>query len=438
MKYLSLLLVSLGIFIIACNDPINIGSEILDQENNEVTLDTLPVSAITTSEDTVISFTENVGNSVYMVGNLDDPIYGQTQATMYFNAVLLGTFQDELKDASLVDSVVMIFEYDTVGQYGQDNIVHDLELFELSEPLGEFDVLSDTLFSTSELEVVPTPRWSGQAFVNHTDSITIGDYLQDTSGLRVEAELRIPLDKEVWTDLFADQTEDIDNDLFSQIVPGFALTSSTSNSLIGINIGLNTVVSNSSRIIFYYRDDEGERNVYGIPLGPIRHNQVLHDDSGSALASDRQAIDPEILYIQPQGGAEIEVDLAALLDEEPFILNSAQIELTVVDPMDGSFRIPDLLNVTFRIEGEEFSVVDFSNISRFDGSPEQVVEDGETLVQYTMDITGHVGLILNGDVEDTKIRIITSPRAFVPTRTRVYGPQSEVHPLVMKIIKTNP
>ncbi len=439
MKYLSLLLVSLGILIVACNDPINIGSDILDQENSEVSLDLLPIEAITTSEDKVISFTENVSNSLYMVGNLDDSTYGRTEATVYFSVNLIGDFVNELKDASLVDSVVLVLEYDTLGRYGADNIVHDLELLQLSEPFSNFDMTTDTLFSDSELETEATPFWSGQALINQTDSIFIGDYLQDTTGFRVSAELRIALEKEKWTDLFADQPGTIDEDLFSQIVPGFALRSSTNNSIFGVDIGANATISSSSRIIFHYRNNEGERNVYATPLGLTRHNQILHDDSGSALETDRQEMDQERLYIQPQGGAEIEIDLAALLDQEPFILNSAQIELTVVDPIDEDFRIPNLLNVTFRGEsGDEFSIIDFTNITRFGGSPEEVTEDGETLTRYTMDITGHVNLILDGNVEDTKIRVIPTPRAFVPTRTRVFGPNSAESPLIVKIIKTNP
>ena len=438
MKYCSLLLISLGMLIFACNDPIGIGSGILDEGDTDVAVDTIPITAFTAFTDSVVSLSLDSLTTLYRVGNLEDGIYGSTEAITYFNASLVGSLPSELRDEDLVDSVVLILGYDTLGRYGADGLNHDLELLQTVEPLNNFDRFSDTLFSTDEIEVESTPIWSGQAFVSHTDSLVIGDYLQDTLGQMIGPQLRIPLDVEEWTDLLASRSFPLSSSDFSELLPGFALRSSTPNSVIGLELNNQTNLR-TSRILFHYRADT-VRRVFALPLGGIRHTQTIYDDTGSELGEERIKDDQEILYLQPQGNAEIEIDISALLDQGEFILNSGRLELTVVDPLDPTRPIPELLRATYMQDGQEFSVIDFAtnNSVRFDGGPSQTTVNGEVAYVYTLDLSGHLNFVLDGLITDTTIRVFTSPRENIPNRTRIFGPNHPTHPLVLKAITTRP
>ena len=450
MKYPILFLISLGMLVFACSDPIDIGSEIIDPGNTNVSVDTIPITAriIQTSE--VPSLVDNLVNNIYRVGNLEDDVYGTTAATSFFSATLLGSLPVELADENALDSVIMILGYDTLGRYCADNVLHDLELFQASEALNDFAFESDTLFSFEDVAVESTPIWSGQKLINHEDSLTIGDYIEDTLGQMIAAELRIALDTEDWTTLFASQTDSITQDLFSQIVPGFSLESSTQNSMIGLSLA-NAFDSGLSRLFFYYREQDTIRRIFGVPLGDFRHTQTIHNDTGSELATARATDEPDLLYLQPQGDAEIEIDLSEIFNQDPFILNSAKLELTVADPVDIDKPVPESLLATIMADGVEFPVIDFTfnNLSRFGGIPERrILDNGESVFVYTLDITGHINLLLDGVFEDMTLRIspsaaafslpLTESRASIPNRTRIFGPNHPTHPLLLKIITTRP
>jgi len=433
MKYISLLLVSIWILIIACNDPIGIGSDVLDQESANVLLETIPITATTVTEDSLISFYSG-GSSTSMVGNLDDAAYGRTEATAYFNATFIGLFPEDLKDINQIDSVVMIFGYDTLGRYAQENIIHDLELYRLATPFSDLDPEIDTLYTFDELEIESTPIWSGQKLISYQDSVTVESYVGDTT-LLIRPMLRIPLDATEWADLFASE-DTITSDRFRQIVPGFALKSTTENSVIGLNLNYDGSTSSPSSILFHHKLDTVKR-ITPVPLGARRHNQVIHDNSGSELASVIGVENSDVLFLQPQGGAELEIDLSAILLEDPFVMNSARLELTVVEPLNAEgYPVPTLIAATHEEDGTTFNLTDFapSNRARYGGTP----IDGEMMTTYTLDITAHLDQIRDGNLSNNKIRLYSTPRISTPNRTKIYGPNHPVYPLVLKVVKTIP
>ena len=85
MKYLSLFIISFVVIISACNDSIEIGSGLLEDEQLEIQVDSLSISAQTILSDSVLTFrrvdeNSDFTNTVYLVGQLDGPEFGQSDS----------------------------------------------------------------------------------------------------------------------------------------------------------------------------------------------------------------------------------------------------------------------------------------------------------------------------------------------------------------------
>ena len=300
MKHTWLLLPLFCCLCVACSDSISLGSDIVTQGDVEVVVEDLEVPVTLIRQDRVISNSSNLSSSLMMVGNLNDEEYGQFSASAYFNATLLTGLPEGIENATL-DSAVMILRYDTLGRYGMDRSVHDLELYELVETLEITD--GDTLFTTDGFELQPDPIWTGTRTVGHTDSIDIQEYLADTT-IRVVPELRIPLDNRRWFDVLTED-DTLDNTLLGERVPGYALLStSDNNSVIGLNLGFSGQTNNASRIDLFIENDT-IKTILRIPLGQDRQNQILHDKAGSAVGGLIDQPGGECLYLQSQGESEL-------------------------------------------------------------------------------------------------------------------------------------
>lgn len=439
MKYFFSLVV-LGLMLLACNDSIEVGSEILNN-TLDVQVDTVEIPAQMILADSVLTYTKtttnNFPNSIYMVGELEDSDYGSVEAITYFGM----TFRDSIPDGILnmdIDSVVLIIPYDTIGNYGPDGGEFEVSLHQLVET---FEIDNDeSLYSEDGFEYEIDSDFSGTITANHRDSVTINNYVADTAGVLAVPQLRLKLDAQKWIDFFASIDLDGDYDLIEQNLKGYALkaTSTDKNSLIGLNLNfdaLNTV-ENSGDIRFFLRDTT--RRVFDISLGRFRQNQFIHDYAGSDIQNIIDSGSQEEFYIQSQGGVEVEFDLAVLKENSAdFILNSASIEITVLSsPDEEVYPLPEKLFAKYIQDGDELLVVDINISDKFSNPIVRTGDNGETVTTYSIDITDHATSIKDGDVESSKIILFPSTKSNRANRVKICGPDHPDTPTRMKLVKT--
>src|SRR5678809_242960 len=103
----------------SCTQAVTIGSDFLDDQKSDLQfLDNFTMNFYTQKTDSIITYSPNVSYQLatYLVGNLNDPIFGHSSASIYTQPQLPTSALD-LKN-SFLDSVILQLRYDTLGLYG--------------------------------------------------------------------------------------------------------------------------------------------------------------------------------------------------------------------------------------------------------------------------------------------------------------------------------
>lgn len=434
MKYLSLIIISFMVIISACNDSIEIGSGLLADEQLEIQVDSLAITAQTIQSDSVLTFrrediNNDFSNTIYLVGQLDGPQFGRMEATAYFSPTLVEPLPD--LDVFTIEAVAMTLILDSVGRYGNPNAVHELELFQLTERIVE-DVRDSTLYSEVEIAFDPVPLVTESIVPNYEDSLSIQSYTNDTVIQQLRPQLRFDLDPVTWTNILT-STDTLSGERLAELVPGFALKSTVDNSILGLDLAY---ASRNSEIVFFMTSgDASTRREFRLPLGRLRHNNFKHDYSGSEAEVALADPNAELLYIESAGGTDIELDLSIIRSLDDIIINNASIELTVLDnPNKDEFPAPAAIFASFKDEGgTSISVLDIGE-SSYGG----LLEQKAGVEIYKIDITTQINLIADGTITSPIIRLFSNAKAQRANRTIICGPDHPIHPMKLKIIKTNP
>lgn len=436
MKNTFFLFICICIGIAACNDPIAVGSDILNDGTLEVEfIDNLPISAQTLEGDLSVTF-RNFDNgtfsaSNYMVGVIDDATFGRSEAVSYFTTTLLGIAPEFSEDN--LDSVVLNIPFDTLGFYGDVTAVHDLELRILTEEIElERDqaLFADTLFAAGDI------LGSRSLVLNPRDSLQLQAFTSENpdSLFNAPSHLRIPLDRQFWIDLSSSGSLS-DNETYQGFVPGFALSSTPSeSSMIGLNMmyGFNT--NSPGNISFFMTTDDSTRVVYNIPIGRIRHSNFTNDFDGSELGQTLGTSNPSLLYAQSQSGTDIAIDVSEVRNLGDIILNSARLTASILDEPDLD-PIEAFLPFARDEEGDLLLI----------GTPldpqnpiTEIFENGESAQSYVIDITNHLNNIKEGLFANDTIFLIASSKAIRPNRSIILGTDHPNFPLGIDLIITNP
>ncbi len=114
--------------LISCNEEISVGSSLLDDNSIQIEYtDSVELSGYSVYSDPVVVFrnTSSFGNRLFLLGNIQDPVFGQSTADIYVSLNIVDQ-NFPLFDTLKIDSVVLSIPLDTLAQYGQDGVVHDI------------------------------------------------------------------------------------------------------------------------------------------------------------------------------------------------------------------------------------------------------------------------------------------------------------------------
>lgn len=438
MKYLIYLSLSVWILATACNDTDVIGSQLLDNETIPIDYtDSIDFSARNILGDSLITFRQlsldNYSASTYIAGTIDDNSFGKTEIISYFNVKMVSNFPN--LDTIAIDSVIISLRLDTLGQYGKDKVVHNIELGQLESPME-----LDTMYSDMVLPVSSSTNFTMN--VAHRDSLLINAHSQDTL-FKVRPQLRLPIDPQEWIDLYNDK-DTLTTVEVEERFPGYAIKSTASEgSLIGMDLQFAGDLANSN-MLFYCTTASGIKFLYSMPLGQRRHSAFIHDYSGSDVeASINSANNEEDLFLQALGGTNIEFDLSEITNFDSYILNHGTIEIFALNPMEDNYNpIPSLIalyeqdNVLAPILDSDIQIQ--TSRLTFDGILEETEVNGTSLYKYDLDITSHLNSIKNGDITNTKMIIQANRKSQIPNRTILYGVNHPEFPAKLKLVLTQP
>ncbi|MBT8191719.1 MAG: DUF4270 domain-containing protein [Bacteroidia bacterium] len=436
MKLYYLISVSLIFILGSCGDSIQLGSTLLEDPNISVSFtDTFHLKAKTISSDVPPTFRNSAsfGGKTYMVGAVNDPVFGYYGSVSYFTTSLISSFPD-FSNASF-DSIVLSLPYDSVGFYGNKNEEHLFELYQLSEL---FEVESgDTLYSDMVLEYDENPLSQVSIVTNYNDSIALYSPVVD-SIVPAIPQLRMHFDTSFWSPVARDTLNNESNEALNNYLKGFAIKSvNAENSMVGFDLG-NT---SQALIEVYYTIGDTAKNIYFIDIGTFRHSTFEHDFTGTPVGSvtDIEGSD-ETLYLQSMAGTNVSFDLSGVeISDE--IINKAVLEITVSQHDEQYEPITQLLASYINDEGRLNVIEDASPAYLsflFDGALKSTVIDGITYNRYEMVITNHLKNIMSGQIDKPEIVITGLGKQERPNRSVLFGPSHPEFPAILKIITTNP
>ena len=428
---------SLLVAIFACNDPTVIGSDLLagDQLDIEFT-DTITVNARTITGDSVRTFAPLIiGSDIqsFLCGYFQDPIFGSSLSYIYAHVSESSSLPD-FADAEL-DSMVFVLPWQPDDFYGRtSNEIFDLDIFELAESLNQDSVY----YSNQSFEVKPGAIGHIQFTPNATDSVTLAVPGDDSVFVRVEPQLRIPLNETFSNEFFTAAESNFSTDsLFLAFFKGIRISPASQNAGM---LSFNLRSSIAGIRVYYHKDTVYDNYFFPIFTSDVVTTYMENDHIGSISGAfaDATAEDDSLLFLQGMEGLSVEVEIPYVEDFEKVIVNRAELEFTVeklmqdledYDPV-GQVIISEIVDDTTKIIIDDVQMAINRAGNKFNEIFGGDFDSSDNT--YKLNITSHFQSMMDGS-KTKKLLVTVYNRAEHPSRVVLAGPGHSAHPVKLNV-----
>ena len=424
----------------ACSDSTPVGSVLLGNEDLEVVFeDDFDLCATTVITEPTLTYTAQ-NNSIqrHLAGQFNDPVFGASQSSFYFQMQYFGDLIPNYEGATL-DSGVLMLQLDTTFFAGDSVSNLDFEVFRLTEDISSLDSInSDAVFS---IQGDALGRLENYSPVDGRIFRFFDPQFLDT--LEFANVIRVPIG-----DDFSSEVLTIDGNeapTSAELVPifnGFLLTAETEQSaMVSFDI---SILALQSFFSLYYTGPDSIARVYNYPLGFDRPIVFEHDYAGTVIPDVLNVPvggnDP--LYLQGLNGVDVQVDISDMLRiNDNIILNHAELEITLAteDTENPDFPASPSLGLYRMDSNGRLVEIEDLELADLRGSRE-VVFDGTlnttgTESTYSFNFTTHAKGILDG-IDTGIIYISVFDKGADPSRTIVYGPDHDTSPMKLNLTFT--
>lgn len=332
------LLAFLLAFTAACNDPNDLGMELLpstDLIEVRNTTDRSSISAYTFTDGPVR--TDRPVNS--LLGSLNDPIFGTS--TINFAAHFRLRDLPDYGTNTVVDSVKLYLYYRIV--YGDTVTPQVFRIYELESPIFTDTTnaggVSSTVpyYQTVDLKAKASDYVLAERFF--TPAVRLDSATQDT----MYQLIAITLDKSLGEKLAnATPQQMANNDAFLNYFRGLLIEAETRTTAGGSIISLETIFPNQydgSALAVYYDNDENKNKenpdtlmyqAYWITPQSARVNSIEHDYTGTPFEANlnSETGNDSLIYIQATGGLRSKIHIEGLnswRDSSNVMINRAEL-----------------------------------------------------------------------------------------------------------------
>lgn len=398
-------LVMLYIATIACNDPSNIGSELVEGEFSDIKFtDTITVATLNTAQESIFTYTNNIANQPgsYLCGNIDEPVFGSYEASIYMDFLLNSTsvVAGDRFEGATFDSLVLSLGYDSLRTYGDTLIPQTLELYRLVEPMDN-DV--EFYYSDQNFMVDATPVGSLASFTPHPKTKVTRILEEDTTVL--SAHIRIPLSQDLATELMGyDSITYANSENFQEVFNGIKVASTVDNASI---LGFNLQSALSYMRLYYTIDTTEYTFTYTIGGLSVKYNEFEHDYTNATIEPfiDNQEMSDSLVFCQGMSGTNVKIDFPHIHTLEDVIVNKADLEFTMAYlPGDDtiSYSPPARVVLTYLADDGNYYFLDdvilavaTGDLDAFGGRSVTVDENGVFVQKYTMNISNYLQDIID-------------------------------------------
>lgn len=434
----------------ACNEGSIVGNDLLEGEAIDFAYDDgFLLEARTVSGDSIATYRSGTVGQTYMVGSIDDPVFGNYSAEIYTGFQYGSTLPDYSE--SVIDSVVLELQYDIAGFYGADDVVHNMEVYRVEDEFLSLDtVYSDQSFMTG---IAPIGT---KSFVPDVEGDSVRFQVRVTevdSFINLSSRINIRLDDAFGAEILADSAAAASDSALVASFKGLRIRSTPDgNSMLGLNFSNSgSIVTIINKVAVYYTQQTttGEvKRTYNYLLRNHTSAQFILDPSGSPVGDALGSYEAgrNRIYSQALDGVNAEIDLPDLTDLQGNIINSAQLVLTVSEEDEDLY--PANIRFLLSKESEDGGRVLIDDLQKvnlaistsldiLDGQPRRVLhESGDSITTVTFYITDYVRNAINDGVSNPKVILSPVGRAESPRRTVFFGTEDPIYPAKLRIAYT--
>lgn len=426
----------------ACTKTSLIGEDIFASDTLGLkSTDTISILTTTVVGEAARTYSPNSAQQLpnYLVGQLADPIFGNSTAIAYAQLRLLTTSPNF--EFTSLDSIILSLPYDVNNRhYGNVDKPQTITISRLTESMD------------AALEIQSTQRFeAGQilgekTFVpNFNDSLNIlvpsGDTVLEE---RVRPQLRIPLSSTFGNELLNSSDELSGIEDFLNFFKGIEIKGSGNTDAM-ISFGLSA----ASMTLYYTQqdsifDEDGNfERIQDIPkryvlaINSFSAKSVYYNNNRSGIGNDRVDApikqymnndNDSLIFVQSTQGTMGKVTFPYLDNLAGSIVNKAELVVTVANRDNLlDFPLPDQLILTSLIDSNYIVIEDMAvslnnagSFALFGGDAVTETENGVSTTTYTMNVTGHFQGMIDG-ITSNDIYIITYPKPQIANRVILGG-----------------
>jgi hypothetical protein len=352
--------------------------------------DTLTVDCRTVREDSIPSRTST---HQLLVGKMNDPLFGVSQATT-FTQIRLAQLNNLINKGDGVDSAFLYLSFTSeVAKYGNIQSIQNLSLFELTEGFSN----TKTYYSSDSLAYSTTPIGNFSGVYNYKDSMVLVDSVKK----KFSPGIKIPLTKE-----FAEKLLDADVNAirtqgdFANYIKGIAIKAMGNPAAGEGAVAAFNFKSPGTRIVVHY--DKNKFTNFTIDSNSLMFANYKISKQNPAIVSQKMQDNGhfDTTYVQAMTGAKTYFTfptLFSLTQNEKLFIHKAELIIPIIRQASNAvYPPPSRLLITQPNENTRLNlpIIDFISSSNYGGLYDSIQG------QYKFGITRHIQDIFRSYVED--------------------------------------
>lgn len=370
--------------------------------------------------------------AVNVLGNMTDPVFGKSNASIFFQ-LLLQTNNTDLGDINSIqlDSAVLMLQF--AGSYGNTKAPQNLVVYEVDETMSRnTDYFSDKIFQTKPAEI---GRLNG--FVpNFSDSVS-------TRFTKYAPHVRIRLD-DAWAKNIITQPGYVNlssNEIFLNFLKGLYVKAEENS---GRGMTYVDLKAPASALMLYYKSNLRD-SVFTVVINAdaATVNNYKHDYTGSyaekALQPNRSG--DSLVLIQSMAGLKTKFLVPNIKNLGNISISKAELILTNfrnnID-ISNQFNVPGrlTLNAADSLGKNAFLDDQFIGETYLGGERVQENDLGVAVNRYKFNLAVHYQNVISNQKEDYGIYILTFPSNRIADRLVAGGGNHSKYPMKLKLTYT--
>lgn len=422
---------------VSCNDPSQLGADLFANDALNVNFtDTLKINAATEPVDSALVYTPAAGSYYVdlLLGNVTDPLFGNTDARIYTQLTTSGT----IPDVSAVDTFGAYFElvYTAKRVYGDTMTPQTVSIRRLADTITNKAIYSNEKRRTEStvlgsLTFTPKPNTT-EPLIKIVKDDTGKETSRDTT--YPTPRIRIPINKDFIRQLSAlDSTTQLS---FTSWLKGLEIrVDNPTNCLLAFDLS-GTSPNISGLSIYYKKASDTTLYTYTFPVANLIHYTNFNLGYASAPIKsflNNQSKGDSLLFVQGMAGSDVKIEFPNLKNLGNVVINKAELELTVADNSQTETFAPieQMTLKTAQYGATKDLALDaaftatntvYEKLTSAGGSIRTETVNGTNLYKYYINLSAHLQLMLSGK-QGTVLYLTPHLKEQKGSRVVIYGPK---------------